>query len=410
MKFRNTLMLAVLAGGMVAGAWYYGQQESEILVDAAIPTRTISTGITSGTIERIEILAPEKQPVTLTRDNGEWYSNAEKGHVAEKSAIQQVFSALEKDLEGELVSSRKESHANYLVDETAGTRVKLYAADKTAPELDLVIGKEGANAFTTFVREPDSDDVLSVRAMLSMAFRRPDGWRNLQIFQHSSENVTRIEAEGTSATYTIAKSGDTWTLEQPPLGEAHLHQTNSIVSLMSNFRTPRYAETTASLPQLGLEPPHHKVTVQYRDDSSSPAKTRLATLLIGNKDEPSGDYYAKSGTNDSIFFVGEHVVRALAPVDVNRLAMHPPTDETTDENSESTAVTTVEPSPTDDVSTAAQAMISDAPVTTDVAEALAADAEQATATAQSAPPTTTTAPSDEQSQDTTDKNDATTAP
>src|SRR5690606_22284117 len=113
----------------------------------------------------------------------------------------------------------------------------------------------------------------------------------------------------------------------------------------------------------------------YRDESSSPAKTRLATLLIGNKDESSGDYYAKSATQESIFFVGEHVIRSLVPDDVNRLAMNPPTEETSEEaeepTDEVTETTTTQPAQSDDVSTIAEAIIAETPLTTETVESIA---------------------------------------
>lgn len=315
MKTKNTLILLIVAAGLLGVIYYMNQKEETMLSSAAIPEQTLP-GVTSGTVEKIEINQPGEKPVTLTRLDDKWYTNTEKKYEADQATITGVLNTLDKEIEAQVVSSSKDSFADYGVDETSGVKVRIYEKGKAQPTLSLYIGNDGPSAFTTYVREDGKDDVLNAQASLGMTFKRPDGWRNKQIFSFNGSNATRIEAAGTSQTFALAKQGDDqWLMESPEKAEAEPARVNSMANMLSSLRANDFIDPTAeqTLSDFGLEPPRQSITLNYEDKATSPSKSESVTLLIGKESNTPGDWYAKRKDKNDIFTIGQHVATALLP-------------------------------------------------------------------------------------------------
>ncbi|MGI8906372.1 MAG: DUF4340 domain-containing protein [Candidatus Sumerlaeaceae bacterium] len=412
MKTSSTLGLGVVAAALVAGALFYGRHEETIISEAQAPVKTISPGITSNTVERIEIAVPGETSTSLTKRDGVWYTNVDRRHRADKGAVNGIFTALEKELAGEVVSSDPDSYADYQVNETSGTRVRLYEPGKSEASHDFLIGKDGAAAFTTFMREAHGTDVINARASLSYTFKRAEGWRDKQILEFPQDAVTRVAAEGTSSTFEVAKNeAGTWKVLKPDLGDAQPTKVTPMLSMASTLRANEFVETTQPLAELGLDPPRQKLTITYDDKSTSPPKSETAILLIGDK-KSEGQYYAKRPDADDVYSIGEYMATTFAP-EPNSLALTPPappaTETTATASLETTATATGEttgimetapaPAPADTPTTGpAPGTLSTQPAvpTSDViresASAPASGAEASTSTENAIPPAAPAAP------------------
>lgn len=315
MKTKNTLLLLVVAAGVLGAVYYVNQQEETMITSAAIPEQSLP-GVTSGTVEKITVEAPGEKPVTLTRANDKWFTDVERKYEADQAAVSAILAAVDEPINARVVSSSPDSFAGYEVDETSGVKVQIYETGKAQPALSMYVGKDGPSAFTTYVREDGKDDVLNAQASLGMTFKRPDGWRDKQIFSFNGSNVTRAEAAGTSQTFALAKQGeDKWLMEAPEKAEAEPARVNSLANMMASLRANEFINPAAeqTLADFGLEPARQSVTLTYEDKATSPSKTETATLLIGKESNTAGDWYAmRKGKND-IFTIGQHVATGLVP-------------------------------------------------------------------------------------------------
>lgn len=353
MKSKNTLGMLIIAAALVGGAVLISIRDEQSFTEARVPTRKIETKITSGTVEKIEIQSPGSAPVTLYKKNDQWFTHPEKNHIANSSAITSIFTPFDRELEGTILSERPESFKDYEVSEDTATRVKFYGAGKSEPILDLFVGKNGPVAFSTYVREAGKSEVLNLNTGISTTFKRPDGWRDKKVFNFSANQSTRIEAEGTSSSYVLAKKDGKWFFEKPELGEAQEVRVSSIASMFSGYNTGSFPETTATLAELGLQPAQQKITVAYDDTATSPAQSKKLTLLIGNKIGTTDDHYAKREDNEDIYTIPASLVEGLIPADLGSLAVNPPTpdtqpnDEATKqtETAETTGTETITPDP-----------------------------------------------------------------
>lgn len=326
MNTGKVIALAAGAAVLVALAYYTAREEEQVVRSAAAPTAVVLKGVTSGTVERIEIRAPEDPaPVVLTRKDGVWYTDPEREFRADKNLVNGVFVALEQDIEGDVVSTNEESYADFLVDEKGGTRVKLLGAGD-APVADLIVGKDAGGAYSTYVRKPDAREVVRAGKALSYVFKKPEGWRDKTLLEFGSDTITRIAAEGSSATWTLAKEGGEWKVTAPEQRDAQMGQVSPLLSVVGNLRAASFqeVETTGALAGMGLDPPRQKLTISHEDRSTSPARELTTVLLIGNPngDGPGNQYYVQRAGQKDVALIHEHQARSLVP-EYSQLAVIP---------------------------------------------------------------------------------------
>lgn len=312
MSMKQTVVLLVAALVLLALVFLSQQREKATVEEARSPMVQLMAGVTSNTVERIEIAPAEGTSVTLTKRDSVWYVNPARQWKADKNHMTQMFNNIEKEITGEVVSTNKSNHVEYQVNESSATRVRLYGSDDKLLE-DLLVGKAGASFTSTFVRKIGKDEVLNANAALSYTFNKPEGWRDKTVFDIQSATITGLECEGTSGTWTAAKSGEKWRLNKPQDAEVQSDKLQPVINTVATLRAVDFAETTQSLAELGLDPPKQKITVQYEDRVSSPPKPMSSVLLIGNKNLEKENYYAKRPDSDVIYMIAAYMANTLTP-------------------------------------------------------------------------------------------------
>lgn len=317
MNTSKVIVLAVAAGSLVAVAYYTAQEEERVVRSAAAPTTRLLDGITTTSIERIEIRTPEATaPTVLTRMNGDWYTDPSKGYRADRNLVTGALTTVAGGLEGEVVSTNPDSFADYNVDEKSGTQVKLLGPGEKV-EGELIVGKDGPASFTTYVRKPGENQVVNANKSLSYVFKKPEGWRDRAILDFGANTITAVEAEGTSATWTLVKSDDAWRMTSPAEHDAQMGKVTPLLSALANLRATDFveAETTESLTEFGLHPPRQKVTVTHEDRSTSPAQPIRTVLLVGNPRGfgPGEPYYVRRADSPGVALINESQAGMISP-------------------------------------------------------------------------------------------------
>lgn len=365
MSTKHTLTLLVLAVVLVVAAWWYSQREEKMLESAAPVARPVFSGITSATVERIEIKVPDAQPVTLAKLDGVWYTNIEKKHKADTNLISNLFATLEKEVTGEVVSDNPEHYTDYQVNDTSATRVKVLGREGKVLA-DLFIGKAGSTFFTTFVRKADEKEVLSANASLTYVFNKPEGWREKRVFQFDQEAIVEVAGELTSGSLLLKKEAGVWKLHEPIKADAVSTKIHPFLSSIANLRVTSWVDLDSShtLADYGLDPPRQKLVITYEDKETSPPKRLTATLLLS---EPKVEnsvtyYYGRRADSEDVFKLTEYQGKMLTP-DPKDFALSPSESEaTTSTESPSTKSETSETSEPETETSGTAAMDS---VTTD---------------------------------------------
>jgi hypothetical protein len=307
MSTKNTLVLLILAVALVGVAFWFNSREQSQAVAAAAPTRTILEGITSTTVERVEIAVPGAQPVALEKADAVWYTDAAKKHRADKNLVNGVFSVIEKRVEGDVVSSNPESFADFQVTDTSGTRVKLLGTGGKVMA-DLMIGKAGPSFTSTYVLATGAKEVVDAQAALSYLFNKPEGWRDKALMEIRSDAIVGIRAEGTSATYELVKEGDKWLFKSPITREGDTTKLQPVLSTIATLRAVEFVDlpSTKPLSELGLNPADQKIAVSFTETEGGKTTTATRTLLLGKKSETGSGVYVKREDSEDIAVISDY--------------------------------------------------------------------------------------------------------
>ncbi|HQA76307.1 MAG TPA: DUF4340 domain-containing protein [Salinivirgaceae bacterium] len=172
-------------------------------------------------IDKIEIV-DNNSLIKFIKDGAIW--RVAKDAESYKADIQTVESIL-KDLSTmniqRVVSRDKSKLQENEIDDSLGTRIKLFSKNKQLT--DLVIGRfsyrqtgQGGIQLSTMVRLANEYDVYSIEGSLSMSVRRDfDGFRDKTIAKFDPENVQNIEfSYPADSSFTLTRSGDIWLINQ----------------------------------------------------------------------------------------------------------------------------------------------------------------------------------------------------
>ncbi|PKO19740.1 hypothetical protein CVU37_01720 [candidate division BRC1 bacterium HGW-BRC1-1] len=313
MNNKHTMVLLVLAVVLVAAAYYYSSSNDAAVRASAPAFRTVSEGVTSSTVARIDIVPAGERAVAIVKRDAVWYTDPEKDQRADKALISGLFGALENRLEGQVVSTNPESFAGYEVTETSGTHLKLSGQDGKVLT-DVMVGKAGPGFSTTFVMTPDAKEVVEAEASLSYLVNRPEGWRDMNVFDLRSDAITAVKSEGTSATWALMQDGGKWTMTEPFAREGDADKVQSLLSGIATLKATKYVDTTknASLESYGLDKPAQTVEISYTMSEGDAPTTVTRKLMIGTA--APGDqmgHYARRDDKDEVFVMPQFNVNQL---------------------------------------------------------------------------------------------------
>ena len=150
----------------------------------------------------------EFQELTLQKENGQWI--ATQGTVttpANIGAVNSLLGNLNFIKTKRVAAKRQEKWADYEVEETSGSRIKVYAGTELLE--DFIVGRFSFNQQTrqgvSFVRITKEDEVYAVDGFLSMTMGQGfDAYRNKNFLAVNQADVTQITVQnndGTSQAY-----------------------------------------------------------------------------------------------------------------------------------------------------------------------------------------------------------------
>ena len=335
MNNKHTMVLLVLAVALVAAAYYYSSSDEAAVRASAPAFRTVSDGVTSSTVQRIDIAPAGAPAVAIVKRDAIWYTDPAKDQKADQALVSGLFGAVEKRLEGQVVSTNPDSFAGYEVTETSATRLKFMSEDGKAVA-DLLVGKAGPGFSTTFVMKPGADEVVEAEASLSYLVNRPEGWRDMNVFDLRSDAITAVKSEGTSATWALKMEAGKWLMTEPFAREGDADKVQSLMSGLATLKATKYLdmEKVASLASFGLDKPTQTVEISYTVSQGDAPTTVTRKLFIGSA--APGDqmgHYARNDDKGEVFVMPQFNVNQVISKP-EELSVMPPvvSDEATTES------------------------------------------------------------------------------
>jgi hypothetical protein len=180
------------------------------------------------------------------------------GHEAVADAGESLKRALEQAEVGVLVSRNPENHERLGVTEAEGRRLTVYAGG--SEQLSLLIGARADVFDRAYARRVGDDPVYTLQgALVSLANRGVDEWRNKEILSLTRGDIQHIEFTYPDETFSLARDSLAWRIE--PAGvAAEDGKVASLLSQLASLRAVSFAADAAA-DTLVWDPPSAQVRV-----------------------------------------------------------------------------------------------------------------------------------------------------
>ena len=212
--------------------------------------------------------------------------SAIRWHLADRSRVNGalgVFGGLER---GVIVSTNPGNRPLYQVDEKTGLRVKLFGkGDKNI--LDIIIGKNGPDFASSYIRRVDEDEVYLVHRTLTGRFStEATDWRERKLWTVKADDIIAMEVRSPKGAYSLSRSDNkkSWRLRGKMEGEIDNENAMKHVRKLASVRAVGFADEV-DVKSAGLNQPYIAASITTVDG-------KLLKVLIGKRNK-EGRYFAK---------------------------------------------------------------------------------------------------------------------
>ncbi len=189
------------------------------------------------------VLKKENQNLELRKINGLWTVTQDTlKRTADKDRINRLIENLS-SLKGKIMGKSESEFPSYEVDDKKGTFLTLF--DKDGKKLfEIIIGKQGPDYLTNFVRFPGKREVVLVEKSIKphVSNLDPSSWRNRRITDFKPEEVERVEYMDKEQRFMFYKEGEKWILDSPEINTAQ-GKIQNYIRMLSSIYTMGFVDT-----------------------------------------------------------------------------------------------------------------------------------------------------------------------
>lgn len=292
------LIVLVLLGGLLMiteGPWQPGREE-----DDKAPVLFDTGG--GEDVTRIEInRGPET--IYLNRSGGGWLvGEGDGGHPADPALIDRVLDQLDGLNEGTVVSRNPDAHSSFMVGDQDALRIVVFTGDNKAA--DFVVGGQGPDFFSNYVRKTGSDEVILVKGYVKPLLDKPaKKWRDLTLISFEAQRAVEIRTGPAGKDMTLKKENGNWRIVLPEERDVDPAVVEDLVARISSLKASDIHDEDTGV-EGGFENPALELTVLLEDGTSQ-------ELAVGNIIEGENKYYASAEGKETIYILSAHTVSDL---------------------------------------------------------------------------------------------------
>jgi uncharacterized protein DUF4340 len=196
-------------------------------------------------VDSIALLHGSDSVVLVKQSATAWTVN---GHRAVAADVTALLQALKDTIRPEVVAQDVSSFARLQVDSAGGRWLWVFRGGK--PVVQVIVGGRGSDYQSVYLRRPGDARVYLWRgALVGMAERRADDWRDKRIAALVPDSITALDVERGKDRYGLKRAGKAWTLNGGAADSAavrrYLERLKSISA--AGFATPKEADSTKAL-------------------------------------------------------------------------------------------------------------------------------------------------------------------
>jgi hypothetical protein len=324
MSYKKTIILIIILCILIGIAYLLNRPaiktSEEIVLFPEFDTEKATTISVNG----------ETNKLTLSKEEDQWIVIEEDNLPADKEQIKQALQTVSELKRDNIVSKNPSKQGIFQVDPNKGFDVEIKGEeDKTLAH--FYIGKNGPDFMSTYFRKADSDEVILYKGFhLRSRFDKPaDTWLDKFIIIVQEQDVDRLEFNRTDEPFSLLHDHEEekWRLDSPEESDIKENIQKDITQTLFNLRATKVQrfKPEQTLAEFGLDDPFLSINIIMADETSK-------TLLIGEKDDKTDEYYAKLFDRDIIYSVGKFSIDKLnKPWQELKIEEPPPEEEVTEQ-------------------------------------------------------------------------------
>lgn len=240
-------------------------------------------------VNRLEISAPNKPPITLLKNGALWTVGAPVKAPASQSAVEAALEKLATLKVSGVAATNSKNHQRLEVTESTAVKVVAKRGDQVLADLRIGAYRAG----NTMVRRAGQDQVASVQGSIRYAFDKAlKDFRDRTITELDVAEVQSFEVIGPQGKLSLVKNGDSFKLAKGSKPAEHFDpiKAKALVSSAARLSATDFASLEITSEEAGFSTGS---TIELNLGADAAGPTRL--LLGAEKD---GLFYLRKDGND----------------------------------------------------------------------------------------------------------------
>ncbi|MGH7804046.1 MAG: DUF4340 domain-containing protein, partial [Candidatus Binatia bacterium] len=301
MKFRNTLVVAVLFAALGAYLWWVERPKLE---KEGKPKTVFDVKLED--VSRVTLAYPDKT-IEIAKTGGGWWVKKPVELEADQTAVENLARAiveleLKRTLDGKI-----ESLETYGLDKPAVTVSVALVDGKALPAIR--VGKTSPVGWSTVVQLEGSEEVRLVPSAFWYGMKKEvSDLRNKTILSFEDGDVTRLSILGGEREVELANEGGKWKLVKPDAAGADDGEVRAYLSSLRALRAEDFVDEPAALGEYGLDSPRRRIAIDLGEKKGTREILVGAEKAHGKKDA----LFVKDAAAKTVFAVGTWAWASLA--------------------------------------------------------------------------------------------------
>lgn len=303
----NKLAIALGLLVVLAGATLMLSKSRQSEDQQANTEGVVLPSVDKDTIDRLEVAAPGKPPVTLVKAGEGWQlESPAAGAEAAQTALDTALTKLSELEVGAVAATKATNHERLEVTEDKAIHIVAKQGDTTVA--DLLVGAYVSG--NTMVRQAGQDAVAAVRGSIRFAFDKDvKEWRNRSMLELDTSAVQALTLATADQTLKFVRDGEAFKQVEAkkPIKDFDPGKVKSLVSSLASLRAADFPKDGTTEETMGLATPAVTATLELNSD----AGPNQVVLTVGNKNAPTTHRFARIAGNDTTYVMAAFVAERL---------------------------------------------------------------------------------------------------
>lgn len=305
MKFRSTLLLLLLAGGIAAYLWFYESKQESTRDAQANAGKFVQMEVEK--INAISIKNAEGEIELRKQDNGAWMLEKPIKDRADAMTVSGLIDAADFVKADAVVGEDKPLEKEQLKEFglTSGETKVAFSGGKKPVE--LLFGKDAAVEGKLYVKLADEKKAYVIGSQLkTLITKKADEFRDRKLADITTAQVTKVSIKTGAGEIELERKNEHWSVTKPLNARGDDAKVGDLISQATTARIESFAPDSANLATYGLQEPRGTVSF-YSEGSEKPVVLQIGANLEADKEKT----YAKLSSRETVVVLPKSIESLL---------------------------------------------------------------------------------------------------